>query len=117
MSLLNFHVELQWLAPLLERLVIAVERIAGPVPLPQPVPRMATLADYSFIPTEEHSRIEAEKEAFAIKERVVPGSEAAWAKVVEYENAIMASYGEEAGTILVNQLPWKVQTNPTPPSP
>lgn len=104
------HVELQWLMPLFERLVVAVERIAGPLPpLPTTTPRMSTLDDYAYIPETEQQRIQIEQEQFATANMLIPGSEAYIRAVSAYEQQILDSYGPETGKQLVSQLPWKVQ--------
>lgn len=109
MSFVNFHVELQWLRPLFERLVTAVERIAGPLPEIREAPRMSTLDDYSFIPENEQARVQVENELFARKNMLVPGSEAFISAVSRYEQQILDSYGVVDGPLLIAQLPWKVQ--------
>lgn len=116
MTLLNIQAELAWLRPLIERLVNAVERIAGPLPEVKEMPRMATLADYSYIPDDELGRIQMEQEAFARGNMLVPGSEAFLSAVAHYEKQIINSYGEVDGAALVAQLPWKAQSlNPNDP--
>lgn len=111
MSLLNLQVELQWLAPLLTRLVVAVERIAGPLPNADALVnrRQSTLADYSYIPAEEQERVQVEQDLWARQNMLVPGSDAFVQAVELYEKQIVDSYGEVDGPKLVAQLPWKVR--------
>lgn len=115
MSIVDLHVELQWMRPLLERLVTAAERIAGPPPVIQEPPRQAILSDYSYIPDDEFARIEHEKDQWARQHNIVPGSEAFMKGVEEYEQQIIASYGEFAGQEIIEALPWK-QRQPTAPN-
>lgn len=109
MNLVNLQVELQWLRPLLERLVFAVERIAGPIPVESKVrPRISGLEDYAYIPPDELARVQYEQEIFALRQMVVPGSQAYIDGVSLYEKQIIDSYGEVEGARIIAKLPWKV---------
>lgn len=90
---------------LLGRLVVAVERLAGPELGYRP-PSQATLRDYAIVRPEDVAQVRAAEAEFAAQNMVVPGSEAFVAAVKVFEDQVEAVYGPEG----VAQLPWKVRT-------
>lgn len=93
------------LLALMERLVVAAERIAGP-PLAYRPPTQATLRDYAVVRPEDVAQVRAAEAEFAAQNMVVPGSEAFVAAVKVFEDQVEEVYGPEG----VAQLPWKVRT-------
>ncbi len=103
------------LLELLERGVVALERIAGPVVSYRP-PVQAGMNDYSVVTPEAADYIKKAEEEFALQHLVVPGSPAYLAAVEEFERQVAAAYGDEA----VEKLPWRLHltgVNQTPPEP
>lgn len=89
---------------LLQRIAVALERIAGPE-LQYTPPTPSTMADYAIVSPEESIRIKTAQEEFAAGHLVVPGSPAYLAAVAEFETQVAEAYGEDA----VEKLPWRVQ--------
>lgn len=114
MALIDIQTDLSKFLPLFERLVNAVERLAGPPLEIREPPRQATLSDYSYIPPDEEARIEWEKDQLARANQVVPGSQAFLNGVEQYEREIIESYGEQTGRQIVERLPWKVRKEAVP---
>jgi len=88
---------------LLERGVVALERMAGPVTAYSP-PTQSTLADYAVVTPEAADYIKRAEEDFALRHLVVPGSPAYIAAVEEFERQVADAYGEDA----VEKLPWRL---------
>ncbi len=96
---------------LMERLVVAVERIAGPEIAYRP-PTPATLQDYAYVTPETAAQVQQAQEEFAAAHMLVPGSPAYLAAIAQFEQDVVAAYGEEA----LDKLPWRVPSGnfPTP---
>lgn len=90
---------------LVERLVIAVERIAGPVVEYRP-PRQSTLDDYAVVTPDNVAEIREAEADFAARHMLVPGSPAYLAAITEFESKVAEAYGDDA----VGKLPWNVRT-------
>src|SRR5271169_7150444 len=78
----------------LERIAIALERIAGPPLLSNPVTQ-STIADYAIVTPEDADRIQQAERDFGAAHLVVPGSEAYVRAVQEFEGMVADAYGEE----------------------
>ena len=100
------------LLELIERGVVALERIAGPVTTYTP-PTQATLKDYAVVTPESADYIRRAEEEFAMQNLVVPGSPAYLAAVAEFEQQVAAAYGEDA----VDRLPWRLHLTSVDASP
>jgi len=112
MSLLNLQVELSWLRPLFERLVNAVERIAGPELQPLPHQRQSTLADYAIVTPEAIFQAQDAQEGLGLAAMAVPGSPAMEQFLKDYEQDIRTEFDEVTANHIIRQLPWKIQTGP-----
>lgn len=94
---------------LLERLTIAVERIAGPLIVERaPVP--ATLKDYAMVTPEDADQIRQAQEDFGKAHMLVPGSPAYLSAIKEFEDQVKEVYGEDG----VADLPWNARTGNPP---
>lgn len=101
--MLDFTIELHRTNDLLERVAVALERLAGPVPeVPRPI-EQAQLTDYSTLTPEQIDEIKDAETWFATTEMVVPGSEEFMVRVSEFERVLVAASGPEA----LETLPWR----------
>lgn len=113
MSLVNLQIELASLLPLLERLVLAVERIAGPVPADiRTGQRKSDISDLYRSSTQDITVAESAADEFARMHKVMPGSEAFMQRVKDYEKQVIDGYGQAEGSYLVSQLPWNASYAP-----
>lgn len=103
----DFPIALATTNALLERIAIALERIAPP-PLPSTpsAPYQAQLSDLRRISPETVQDIRDAEAKFAASIGVLPGTELFYAKVKEYEEIVREHYGEEG----VSQLPWNIKS-------
>jgi hypothetical protein len=86
---------------LLERIAIALERIAPPLPPPPPL-RKADLSDLRRVDQRELSMLRGLEDEFARMTQTVPGSEAFLKARRAFEDEVRAAEGQEA----VDQLFW-----------
>lgn len=98
----DFPVALDRTSELLERIAIALERIAGPIPVYRP-PIPSSLKDYSVVTPNDLADLAATKSAFSLSRSVVPDSEAFMKAVLEVEEEVRKEGGEGA----VEALPWR----------
>lgn len=87
---------------ILERIAIALERIAGPVIEYRP-PEQATLRDYAYVDPAQAERIREAENEFAAAHLVIPGSPAYLSAIEEFERQVANAYGDGA----VEELPWR----------
>jgi hypothetical protein len=105
MTLLEVTANLQTINTLLERIAIALERIAGPAIQPPSPPQQSTLRDYTVFDDEELARAKQASETFAAQNMLVPGSPAYLKAVVDFEELVREMSGPNA----VDSLPWKIR--------
>lgn len=86
---------------LLERIAIALERMAPPLP-PPPPDRKSDMRDLRRIDARDLAMLRSIEQEFAKISNTVPGSEAFLRARREFEEEVRASEGEEA----VQQLFW-----------
>lgn len=97
-------IEIQRQNEILSRIADALDRLAPP-PLPDRQPTKSTLADLHFVsPLDNLSRQQAKAE-WGIEQSTVPGTEAFYAKVHQYEEDVLRDYGQAA----LESLPWRKQ--------
>lgn len=101
MSFINFQAELAQTNALLERIAVALERLAGPVIPPPDPPRMATLSDLTVISPEEHEQVRMLEEEIALQLQAIPGSVAFYERLQDFEEAVIAEGGS------LDELPWR----------
>jgi hypothetical protein len=94
---------------LLERIAVAVERIAGPVIEYRP-PRQSTLSDLHINDPGSIMRARQAKAEEALKYEAVPGSEKADAVIRYIEEVTLAELGQDA----VDELPWRREVKRAP---
>jgi hypothetical protein len=87
---------------LLERIAVALERLAGPIVEYRP-PTQSTLKDYSLVTPEDAQRIQDAQHDFGVTHLVVPGSPAYFAAIEQFERDVADACGPDA----VNELPWR----------
>lgn len=103
MGLVEFQIELHRTNELLDRIAIALERMAGPTPPTTIPPVQATLSDLiDCSPNRVGERL-SQMEDFAKREMLVPGSEAFLERIREFEELVRVEYGEQA----MDELPWR----------
>lgn len=91
---------------LLERIAVALERIAGPPPsAAENTPYQAQLSDLSMAAPGEIERVLEAQREFAVNHMLEPGSPAFIEAILQYEKAVSDAYGPQA----VSQLPWRVK--------
>lgn len=94
MTLFEVHVDLSRIGDALEKIVFLLEKLVFP-PLPADVRiTQATLDDLRIVTPEETERMAAERQRFAEIHRVVPGSEAFDASLLDWEAEQKELHGE-----------------------
>jgi len=106
MTILDLQVELSQTNKLLERIAVALERLAGP-PLPDHALRQSDLSDLTLCSPEELERIQEAENLIATDLLAIPGSTAFYTKLQQYEELVRSEQGELA----VSQLPWNQRKN------
>lgn len=94
MTLVELHVDVGRIADALEKIVFLLEKLVFP-PLPADVKvTQATLDDLHIVTPEDVARIAEDRERFAEIHRVVPGSEAFDAALLDWEAEQKELHGE-----------------------
>lgn len=101
MSFLTFQAELAQTNSLLTRIAVALERLAGPVIPPPSPPHISTLSDLTVITPQDQETLQQIESELAIHLQAIPGSDAFYARMKQFEEAVVAQGGS------LSDLPWQ----------